>query len=182
MSDEKLEKAFVTLPETATLAQALEALVQAHGEGWWTLLAVKGDGSIVATTFNKISEKVNEYGPALFTAPLPNLPVRWEKCDVMDAARVSEQTLEHRDAMKMLVVTEQGVPVRRIKTIRLADGAFASTSLVQLYGEYVQLRDDERAKWKPSGKEPPKHRCGKAAWPELAANGKWVCSACKMVL
>jgi hypothetical protein len=74
--------------------------------------------------------------------------------------------------------TTQGVPVAMVSDT-LREGLFASSSLVELYGEYVQLSQDARAAWKPNGKQPPAQPCGHIAWPELAADGKWVCSQCK---
>lgn len=61
-----------------------------------------------------------------------------------------------------------------------AQEGFAASSLVELYGEYVKLSEDERAEWKPAALPAPTLQpCGHTAWPELNDKGQWVCGECK---
>ena len=179
IQDEALKKTFVSVPDTATVAQAVAALKQAGGQGWWTLLVTHSDGQIGATTFTELAELVDKFGPALFSARLADLPVPLKVPPTVEADKVDARTAEVLAGRRgMLVVTAKGVPVATISDT-LREGLFASSSLVELYGEYVQLSQDARAAWKPNGKKPPAQPCGHIAWPELAADGKWVCSQCK---
>ena len=180
IQDEALKKTFVSVPYTATVAQAVAALKQAGGQGWWTLLVTHSDGHIGATTFTELAKLVDKFGPALFTARLADLPVPLKTRPTVEASSldVGAVKLPAQGSGGMLVVTAQGVPVAMISDT-LREGLFASSSLVELYGEYVQLSQDARAAWKPNGKKPPAQPCGHIAWPELAADGKWVCSQCK---
>jgi antitoxin (DNA-binding transcriptional repressor) of toxin-antitoxin stability system len=214
IQDDKMQKTFVFLPDTATVAQALDKLEQSGGKQWWTLVITTSGGQIAATTFAELGELVDKYGSALFAARLADVQADLSaqtratvEADSMDAH--AAEALARRSSGGMVVVTAKGVPIGIISTMRApispgtyerpkpikgptrsgggAPGVsftgpqaeFASSTLVQLYGEYVKLSEDARATWKPNGKEPPTQPCGHQAWPELAADGKWVCSQCK---
>jgi len=180
IQNEALRKTFVSVPDTATVTQAVAVLKQAGGQGWWTLLVTHSDGQIGATTFTELAKLVDKFGPALFGARLADLPVPLKVRPSIEADNVDAHTAEVLAGRRgMLVVTEKGVPVATISDTMRSEGLFASSSLVELYGEYVQLSEDARAAWKPNGKKPPAQPCGHIAWPELAADGKWVCSQCK---
>lgn len=180
IQDEAPRKTFVSVPDTATIAQAVAALKQAGGQGWWMLLVTHSDGHIGATTFNELAKLVVKFGPALFTARLADLPVPLKARPTVEASSLDAGTakLPAKGSGGMVVVTEKGVPVATVSDT-LRDGPFASSSLVELHGEYIQLSEDARAAWKPNGKQPPTQPCGHKAWPELAASGEWVCSQCK---
>jgi len=179
IQDEALKKTFVSVPDTATVTQAVAALKQAGGKGWWTLLVTHSDGHIGATTFTELAKLVDKFGPALFAARLADLPVPLKARPTVEADNVDAHTAEVLAGRRgMLVVTAKGVPIGMMSS-EMREGLFASSSLVELYGEYVQLSQDARAAWKPNGKKPPAQPCGHIAWPELAADGKWVCSQCK---
>ncbi len=180
IQNEALKKTFVSVPDTATVAQAVAALKQASGQGWWTLLVIKSDGQIGATTFTELAKLVDRFGPAFFTARLADLPMPLKARPTVEADSVDAHTAEVLVGRRgMVVVTAKGVPVATISDAMRSEGVFASSSLVELYGEYVQLSEEARAAWKPNGKELPAQPCGHKAWPELAADGKWVCSQCK---
>ena len=180
IQDEALKKTFVSVPDTATVAQAVAALKQAGGQGRWTLLVTHSDGHIGATTFTELAKLVDKFGPALFAARLADLPVPLKARPTVEADSVDTRTAEVLVGRHgMVVVTAKGVPVATISDTIRSEGLFVSSSLVELYGEYVQLSQDARAAWKPNGKKPPAQPCGHIAWPELAADGKWVCSQCK---
>ena len=178
IQDEALTKTFVSVPDTATVAQAVAALKQADGHGFWTLLVTHGDGHVEATTFNELAKLVDQFGPALFAARLADLPVPLKTRPAVEADGVDAHTAQVlADRNTMLVVTSKGVPVGVMSSgVR---EVIMAPSLVQLYGEYLQLHEDARAAWRPSGKQPPTQPCKHKAWPELAASGKWVCSQCK---
>jgi len=179
IQDETLKKTFVSVPDTATVAQAVAALKQAGGQGFWTLLVTHSDGQIESTTFTELANLVDKFGPALFTARLADLPVPLKARPIVEADSVDAHTAEVlADRRGMLVVTAKGVPVGMMSS-EVREALFASSSLLELYGEYVQLSEDARAAWKPNGKKPPAQPCGHKAWPELAAKGEWVCSQCK---
>jgi antitoxin (DNA-binding transcriptional repressor) of toxin-antitoxin stability system len=214
IQDDKIQKTFVFMPDTATVAQALDKLEQSGGKQWWTLLIRTSNGQIAATTFAKLGELVDKYGPALFAARLADLqadlsakPRATAEADSLDTH--TAEALAQRSSGGMVVVTAKGAPIGIISTMRapispemyerpkpskgptrsagglpgasftVPQAEFAASTLVQLYGEYVKLSEDARATWKPNGKEPPTQPCGHPAWPELAADGKWVCSQCK---
>ena len=180
IQDVALKKTFVSVPDTATVAQAVAALKQASGQGFWTLLVTHSDGHIGATTFNELAKLVDKFGPALFTARLADLPVPLKTRPTVEASSLDAGTakLPAQGSGGMVVVTEKGVPVATVSDT-MREGLFAASSLVELYGEYLQLSEDARAAWRPSGKQPPTQPCKHKAWPELAASGKWVCSQCK---
>jgi hypothetical protein len=179
IQDVALKKTFVLVPDTATVAQAAATLRQAGGQGFWTLLVTHNDGHIGATTFNELAKLIDKFGPALFAARLADLPVPLKARPTIEADSVDVHTAQVlADRRGMLVVTSKGVPVGMMSSER-REVLFAASSLVELYGEYIQLSEDARAAWKPNGKQPPTQPCKHRAWPELAANGKWVCSQCK---
>jgi hypothetical protein len=135
----------VSVPDTATLAEAMSRLIQAGGDDRWWLYLTRGGADYKAVLVAQFADLLDRYGPALFEAPLVKLPI---------------DTMTMRGAME-----------------------FASSALVQLYGEYVNLADEARSAWKPNGKSPPVQTlCGHRAWPELNAKGKWVCSQCKTLI
>ena len=76
IQDKALKKTFVSVPYTATVAQAVAALKQAGGQGWWTLLVTHSDGHIGATTFTELAKLVVKFGPALFARGWPICPCR----------------------------------------------------------------------------------------------------------
>jgi len=178
IQDVALKKTFVSVPDTATVAQAVAALKQAGGQGFWTLLVTRSDGHIGTTTFNELAKLVDEFGPALFAARLADLPVPLKVRPTVEADSVDTHTAKVlAERHRMLVVTAKGEPVGVMSSV--VREVITASSLVELYGEYIQLSEDARAAWRPSGKQPPTQPCKHKAWPELAADGQWVCSQCK---
>jgi hypothetical protein len=179
---DRIIKTFVSVPDTATVAQALTALQQAGGYEWWTLLIARSDGQIAATSVSVIHRLLlDRYGSASFAVRLADLSVaeNIRKTVETDSTTLAQAEEDARHSPgKILVVTEKNVPVGLIGDLGIEREMFTS-SLVQLYGEYTKLSQDARAAWKPGGKEPPTQPCGHKAWPELDASGKWVCNQCK---
>ena len=206
---DRLQKTFVLAQETDAVAKALDAWQKAGGQGWWTLLITKSDEQIVATTFNELDELLDKFGPALFTARVADLPLPLAAC-VTAEVEAADERLSRRgmlvvteqgkpigfvaEAMRSAVVPPSArrrdrlEAIKREQTVRgekapfsfSAQEGFASSSLVELYGEYVKLGEDRRAQWRPAALPVPTQRpCGHAAWPELNDKGKWVCGQCK---
>ena len=206
---DRLQKTFVPAQEMDAVTSVLGAWQKAGGQGWWTLLITKSDEQIVATTFNELDELLDKFGPALFAARLADLPLPLTAC-VTAEAEAADERLSRRgmlvvteqgkpigfvaEAMRSAVVPPSARRRDRLEAIKREQSlrgekaplsfstqeAFASSSLVELYGEYVKLGEDTRAQWRPAALPVPTLRpCGHTAWPELNDKGKWVCSQCK---
>ena len=152
ISDEALQKEknrFIAVKSDAKLGQAIAALNALGGQPWWHIVVQQADGSWRAARISEIAASLAAQKNAAETALRDSTALR----AVASADRYSldtkiAQTVARKSEGGVLVVTD-GAPVGiLVEGVRRGGGAsntpglaLSSTSLDQLGGKYVKLKD-----------------------------------------
>jgi hypothetical protein len=152
ISDDALQKEsnrFIAVKGDARFGQAVAALKALDGQLWWYLVVQLNDGSWRAARMSEIAASLADDKDAAETclgdaAALKTVPaVEQDSLDTKTATRLARQS-----AAGVVVVTDNDSPVGILVEIvrRGAAGSpgglpLSSTSLDQLGGKYVKLKD-----------------------------------------
>lgn len=150
ISDEALQKEknrFIAVTGDAKFGQAIAALNALDGQPWWHLVLQVNDGSWRAARFGEIGSSLAAKTNAAETS------LR-DSTELQTVAVIERNSLDTKAAQAMarksaggiLVVLDNGAPVGiLVEGIRRAAGSgglmLSSTSLEQLGGKYVKLKD-----------------------------------------
>lgn len=153
ISDDALQKEknrFIAVTSDAKFGQLIAALNAVGGQPWWHVIVELGNGSWSAA---RISELAAELATKKNAAELPvrdcmgaQIVVAVER-NTLDSK--AAQAVAKKSAGGVLVVTDNGAPVGiLVEGVRRGGGAsnsgglaLSSTSLDQLGGKYVKLKD-----------------------------------------
>lgn len=148
ISDEALQmekNRFLALKGEATVGQACAALTALGGQPWWHLVVRMNDGSWAIARFSELTTAAatSQEGETQLSSleQLRIAPaVERESVEVKAA-----QTLARKSPARVLVVTENGLPVGILSEATRrsagASGGLTSANLEQLGGKYVKLKD-----------------------------------------
>jgi hypothetical protein len=146
ISDEALQNPknrFLAVSGDATVGQAIAALQGEGGEAWWHLLVHMDDGSWGTTRFTDLYESLER----MATAAEVRLGGRKT---LTVATAIDRSSMETRPAQalarespgSLLVVTVGSVPVGMlVEGVSRGGPAISSTTLNELGGKYVNLKD-----------------------------------------
>lgn len=151
ISDDALQKEknrFIAVKGDAKFGQAIAALTSFDGQPWWHLVVQLNDGSWRAARFSQIVAAMAANRNAAETTltdvhALQLVPVVERRSIETKAA----QALARKNPARILVITENGVPIGILVegTTRAAVPASGlvvpTASLEQLGGKYVRLKD-----------------------------------------
>lgn len=154
ISDEALQNEknrFIAVKGEATAAQAFAAFNALAGQLWWHIVIRMKDGSWCVARFNELLAAVESAASADFQISelnqlRPALAVERGSLETKAA-----QALARKSAARVLVVTENGLPIGiLVEGVRRGAAAphagagavtLTSTNLDQLGGKYVKLKD-----------------------------------------
>lgn len=182
--DEDLDKRFVQVEKDETVGSALAKLQAQGGDDDW-LICVTGDPSTVGVVgAGAMKGWLERMGPPLFELRFADLWNRLSQARAVQQEAVgigAAERLALRSPGGVLVVLrgEEVAGCVRV-TVKRGDETFPGSSMAQLYGEYISQAPDQRAKWQPSGVEPPVcPHCGHRGFYRYdATDGSFRCAEC----
>lgn len=152
IDDEALENPqnrFIAVRADARFGQAVAALKALDGQPWWQLVVRLDDGSWRAARISEVAASLGANKDAAEIALRDAPELRTIAAVEQDSLETkAAQALARNSAAGVLLVTKNGTPVgilvegvRRGAAPNIGGLAVSSTSLDQLGGKYVKLKD-----------------------------------------
>jgi hypothetical protein len=157
--DSDFDQRFVNVKPEDTVAKALGMLrARAGGDDWHFFIEWPGH-QVRVLGVDRLRAYLAQLGPALFQLTFEQLGARIPAASTAQQNRIGIGTAEDRalnDPQGILVVMRGGDIVGRLyRATRRGGDPFPGSTMVQLYGDYIDTHLDARAQWQPQGVEPP---------------------------